>query len=387
MAVLLRQGAKGAGALINMDHAATAALRPQALEAMLPYFTGCFANASGSYGAAREARAAIDRARAQVAQAIGAKPSEIFFTSGGTESDNWAIRGGCGVEGYERRRIAVSRVEHHAVLRTCEALEARGSEIAWLDVDRTGRVCLEQAERVIRPGTSLVSVMLANNEVGTIEPVAALAEIAHRNGALMHTDAVQAVGHIPVDVRALGVDMLSMSAHKFGGPKGIGALFVREGVRIGGLMLGGAQERGLRAGTENTPGIVGMGAALEEAVREMDDTAKRLCALRDMLAERALGLPGVRVNGAQEGYLPGCLHLSVRNMDSSLLLARLDMEGIAASAGSACASGALERSHVLRAMYPEEADGEWADLRLTLGAENTEADVLAVAAALGRIFA
>lgn len=387
MAVLHRQGAKVAGALINMDYAATAALRPQALEAMLPYFAGCFANASGSYGAAREARAAIDRARTQVAQAIGAKPSEIFFTSGGTESDNWAIRGGCGAESYERRRIAVSRVEHHAVLRTCEALAAHGSEIAWLDVDRTGRVCLEQAERVITPGTSLVSVMLANNEVGTIEPVAALAEIAHRNGALMHTDAVQAVGHIPVDVRVLGVDMLSMSAHKFGGPKGIGALFVREGVRIGGFMLGGAQERGLRAGTENTPGIVGMGAALEAAVREMDDTAKRLSALRDMLAERVLGLPGVRVNGAQDGRLPGCLHLSIRNMDSSLLLARLDMEGIAASAGSACASGALERSHVLRAMYPEEVGGEWADLRLTLGAENTEADVLAVAAALGRILA
>lgn len=376
-----------ADALINMDHAATAALRPQALEAMLPYLSERYANASGTYGAAREARAAIDRARAQVAQAIGARPSEIFFTSGGTEADNWAITGGHGAAGYERRRIVVSRVEHHAVLRACESLAPCGAETAWLDVDKTGRVSVEQAECVIVPGTSLVSVMLANNEVGTIEPVSEIAEMAHRNGALMHTDAVQAVGHIPVDVRALGVDLLSMSAHKFGGPKGMGALFVREGVRIGGFMLGGAQERGLRAGTENTPGIVGMGAALEAAVQEMETEARRVAALRSLLAEQVLCLPGVRINGAQDERLPGCLHVSIRNMDSSLLLARLDMEGIAASAGSACASGALERSHVLRAMYPDEADNEWADLRLTLGAENTEAEVLSVAAALGRILA
>lgn len=376
-----------AGALINMDHAATTALRPQALEAMLPYFSERYANASGGYAAAREARAAIDRARAQVAQAIGARPSEIFFTSGGTEADNWAITGGRDAASYERRRIAVSRVEHHAVLRACEALSARGAEIAWLDVDESGRVRLEQAERVIAPGTSLVSVMLANNEVGTIEPVADIAAIAHRNSALMHTDAVQAVGHIPVNVRVLGVDMLSMSAHKFGGPKGVGALFVREGVGIGGFMLGGAQERGLRAGTENTPGIVGMGTALELAVQEMETQARKASMLRDLLAQQVRCLPGVRINGAQDERLPGCLHVSIRNRDSSLLLARLDMEGIAASAGSACASGALERSHVLRAMYPGEADGEWADLRLTLGPENTEADVLSVAAALGRILA
>lgn len=370
-----------------MDYAATTALRPQALEAMLPYFSERYANASGSYAAAREARAAIDRARAQVAQAIGARPSEIFFTSGGTEADNWAITGGHGAASYKRRRIAVSRVEHHAVMRACERLSACGAHIAWLDVDDTGRVNLDQAERVITPDTSLVSVMLANNEVGTIEPVSEIAAIAHRNGALMHTDAVQAVGHIPVDVRLLGVDMLSMSAHKFGGPKGVGALYVREGVTIGGFMLGGAQERGLRAGTENTPGIVGMGAALELAVQELDSAAQRIACLRELLARHVLRLPGVRANGAREDHLPGCLHLSVRNMDSSLLLARLDMEGIAASAGSACASGALERSHVLRAMYPGEADGEWADLRLTLGAENTEEDVMAVAEVLARILA
>ena len=368
-----------------MDHAATTALRPRALEAMLPYFSQRCANASGSYVAAREARAAIDSARGQVAQAIGARPSEIFFTSGGTEADNWAITGGHGEQSYDRRRIVVSRVEHHAVLRACEALVARGTEIAWLDVDETGRVSPEQAVSLITPGTSLVSVMLANNEVGTIEPVAEIAAAAHRNGALMHTDAVQAVGHIPVDVRALGIDMLSMSAHKFGGPKGIGALYIREGVRIGGFMLGGEQERGLRAGTENTPGIVGMGIALELAVQELDSAALKIGRLREMLAKELQCLPGVRINGPHDRCLPGCLHLSIRNMDSSLLLARLDMEGIAASAGSACAAGALERSHVLRAMYPSEADGEWADLRLTLGDENTEEDVLTVAAAIGRI--
>lgn len=367
-----------------MDHAATTALRPQALDAMLPYFADCYGNASGSYALARKARTAIEHARGQVAQAIGARPSEIFFTSGGTESDNWAITGGLAAQNT-RRRVAVSRVEHHAVLRACSALAVRGTRLDWLDVDETGRISPEQAAGVITPDTSLVSVMLANNEVGTIEPVAEISALAHENGAMVHTDAVQAVGHIPVDVRALGVDFLSISAHKFGGPKGIGALFIREGVQMSGFMLGGEQERGLRAGTENTPGIVGMGAAITAAVQEMGETARRVSALRDQLEALALRLPGVRVNGDRENRLPGCLHLSIRNMDSSLLLARLDMEGIAASAGSACASGALERSHVLRAMYPGEDDGEWADLRLTLGEENTEADVQAVAAALSRI--
>ena len=350
---------------------------------MLPYFGARYANASGSYGAAREARAAIEKARAQVAQAIGAQPSEIFFTSGGTEADNWAITGGLA---FARGRVAVSRVEHHAVLRACESIAGR-SETVWLDVDREGRVSDEQAERVIAPGTSLVSVMLANNEVGTIEPVAEIAAVAHRNGALMHTDAVQAVGHVPVDVRAIGVDLLSMSAHKFGGPKGVGALYVRSGVRIGGFMVGGAQERGLRAGTENTPGIVGMGTAIALAVQEMEETGRRIAALRDQLETQALRLPGVRVNGARDQRLPGCLHLSIEGMESSLLLARLDMEGVAASAGSACAAGALERSHVLRAMFPEERDGERADLRLTLGSETTAADGEAAAAALRRILA
>ena len=370
--------------MINMDHAATTALRPQALDAMLPCFAKNYGNASGSYALAREARAAIEKARGQVAQAIGAKPSEIFFTSGGTESDSWAITGGL-IAQNTRNRIAVSCIEHHAVLRACEAMAARGTQLDWMNVDEMACVSPEQAARVITPETSLVSVMLANNEVGTIEPVAEIAALAHANGALMHTDAVQAVGHIPVDVRALGVDMLSMSAHKFGGPKGIGALYVREGTHIGGFMLGGEQEHGLRAGTENTPGIVGMGAALTAAMQEMEDTARRVSALRDQLEALVMRLPGIRINGSKVNRLPGCLHLSIRNMDSSLLLARLDMEGIAASAGSACASGALERSHVLRAMYPDEGDGEWADLRLTLGEENTDADIRAVAAALGRI--
>ena len=349
---------------------------------MMPYLTGQYANASAGYAAAREARSAIDRARAQVAAAIGAQPGEIVFTSGGTEADNWAILGAMDRADAQRNRVVVSCVEHHAVLGACEELERRGFDVAYVDVNAQGRVCPEEIERLVTPRTALVSVMLANNEVGTIEPVAQIARIAHASGALMHTDAVQAVGHIPVDVGALGVDLLSMSAHKFYGPKGAGALYIRAGTRIGRMLRGGAQERGLRAGTENTSAIVGMGEALRLAVLEMEETSRRVSALRDALIDGALErLAGARLNGSREERLPCNVHLTLPGIDSRALLLRLDMAGIAASAGSACASGATERSHVLSAMRA----GEGADLRLTLGRDNEPADVERVLDALAKI--
>ncbi|MDY5348533.1 MAG: cysteine desulfurase family protein [Candidatus Ventricola sp.] len=370
--------------MINFDHAATTPLRKEVLEAMLPYLTEQYANASGTYAAARQTRSAIDRARRSIAEAIGAEPGEIYLTSGGTEADNWALVGALRASNG-RRRIVTTKIEHHAILSTCAMLEAQGVEVVYLNVDREGRVDCCEAEREINTDTLLVSVMLANNEVGTIEPVAEIAQIAHANGALMHTDAVQAVGHIPVDLHALGVDLLSMSAHKFGGPKGVGALAVRSGVRLQGLILGGSQERSLRAGTENTPGIVGMGEALRMAVKEMEEASRYTRALRDNLAERLLSLPGVRLNGSRTERLPGSAHFTIENQDSSLLLARLDMAGIAASAGSACTSGITERSHVLRAMFPDETESGRADLRLTLGADNTPEEIESACAVLDRI--
>lgn len=370
--------------MINFDHAATTPLRKEVLEAMLPYLTEQYANASGTYAAARQTRSAIDRARRSIAEAIGAEPGEIYLTSGGTEADNWALVGALRASNG-RRRIVTTKIEHHAILSTCAMLEAQGVEVVYLNVDREGRVDCCEAEREINSDTLLVSVMLANNEVGTIEPVAEIAEIAHANGAIMHTDAVQAVGHIPVDLHALGVDLLSMSAHKFGGPKGVGALAVRSGIRMQGLILGGSQERSLRAGTENTPGIVGMGEALRLAAEEMEDAAGCTRTLRDRLTERMLRLPGVRLNGSRTDRLPGNAHFTIENQDSSLLLARLDMAGIAASAGSACTSGITERSHVLRAMFPDETESGRADLRLTLGADNTPEEIESACAVLNRI--
>lgn len=370
--------------MINFDHAATTPLRKEVLEAMLPYLTEQYANASGTYAAARQTRSAIDRARRSIAEAIGAEPGEIYLTSGGTEADNWALVGALRASNG-RRRIVTTKIEHHAILSTCAMLEAQGVEVVYLNVDREGRVDCCEAEREINTDTLLVSVMLANNEVGTIEPVAEIAEIAHANGAIMHTDAVQAVGHIPVDLHALGVDLLSLSAHKFGGPKGVGALAVRSSVRLQGLILGGSQERSLRAGTENTPGIVGMGEALRLAAEEMEDAAGCTRTLRDRLTERMLRLPGVRLNGSRTDRLPGNAHFTIENQDSSLLLARLDMAGIAASAGSACTSGITERSHVLRAMFPDETESGRADLRLTLGADNTPEEIESACAVLNRI--
>lgn len=368
--------------MIYLDHAATTPIKPQVLEAMLPYFSHQFANASGSYGPARQVHKALDRARSQVAQAIGAKPSEVYFTSGGSESDNWALFGAARASG--KKRIIVSRIEHHAVLHACQALEQMGFDVVYLDVDAIGRIHPGTLRSVITKDTALVSVMLANNEVGTIEPVAELSAIAHEYGALMHTDAVQAVGHIPVNVENLGVDLLSMSAHKFYGPKGVGALYMRGGIKLESLIYGGAQEKGLRAGTENLPGIVGMGEAISLAMQSLDENAKKIADMRNTLERMALEqLPDIRVNGDDMHRLPGHLHLTIKNMDANLLLMRLDMEGICASSASACAAGAMERSHVLKAMG--RAKEKEADLRLTLGEATTYEDIEKTVQALKRI--
>lgn len=361
-----------AAAVIYLDHAATTPVREEALSAMLPYFSDVYANASSGYTAARKSRAAIDAARASVAAAIGAKRNEIYFTSGGTEADNWAVFGAAGVRG-KKRHFITSQIEHHALLHACKALERQGVEVTYLPVDTLGRIDPQVFERAIRPDTFAASVMLANNEVGTIEPVSLLSQIAHERGILMHTDAVQAVGHIPVDVNELGVDLLSISAHKFGGPKGVGALYVRSGIRLENLIYGGAQERSMRAGTENTPAIVGMGKALEQSVHEMSVYSERVMDLRDALQQGLTALDGIRVNGDPANRLPGHLHISIDRANTAMLLMQLDMAGIAASAGSACTSGAAERSHVITAMGLS-AEGQ-ADIRFSLGESNTQDEI------------
>ena len=368
--------------VIYLDHAATTPVRDEVLTAMLPYFSASYGNASSSYQLARDARRAIDSARGEVARAVGAKRGEVYFTSGGSEADNWALMGVSSAH-PEKKHLITTKIEHHAVLHACAALERRGCTVTYLDVDERGRVSPETFARAIRPDTLLASVMLANNEVGTIEPVAALAEIAHAHGVLMHTDAVQAIGHIPVEMGRLNADLLSISAHKFGGPKGIGALIVRGGVRIENLIYGGAQERNMRAGTENTPAIVGMGKAVSLAVQSMAETAARVLQLRDALERKVLAIPGVRVNGDRANRLPGHLHVTIEEADSTLVLMQLDMAGIAVSAGSACASGSAERSHVVTAMGI--AGERQADIRFSIGEENTKEEMIAVADALRRI--
>lgn len=358
--------------MIYLDHAATTPVRTEVIKAMSPYFEMHFANASVGYKAARDSRKAIDMARSQVAAAIGAKRSEIYFTSGGSESDNWAILGAAFAH-PEKKHIITTCIEHHAVLHTCQFLEKIGYDVTYLPVDELGRVSPSDVRNAIRPDTLMISVMMANNEIGTIEPIDEIASVAKAAGVLMHTDAVQAAGHIPIDVSELNVDLLSMSAHKFYGPKGIGALYIRSGFVLTNLIHGGAQERGLRAGTENTPAIVGMGAALELACTEMAEEESKIRQLRRHLIEKLAGIPGLRINGDPERTLPGVVHVTVDQADTSLLLMQMDMRGIAVSAGSACASGASERSHVIRALGI--AGEREADIRFSLGKENTETEI------------
>ncbi|NLV59520.1 MAG: cysteine desulfurase NifS [Clostridiales bacterium] len=371
--------------LIYMDHAATTATRSEVLEEMLPYFTQVYGNPSSIHKAGRDARKAVENARRQVAAAIGADPREIYFTAGGSESDNWAIRSACQKNAAKGKHIITSSVEHHAVLHTCEALEKEGYQVTYLPVDEYGRVNPKDVQKAIRTDTVLITIMAANNEIGTIQPIAQIGDIAREAGVLFHTDAVQAVGAIPVDVNAWKVDMLSMSAHKFHGPKGVGALYIRKGVRINNLIYGGAQERGLRAGTENVPAIVGLGKAIQLAIQELPQYQEKMSSLRDELIHGILNsIPDVRLNGHPTERLPGNVNVSVRYVEGEALLMRLDLAGIEASSGSACTSGSLDPSHVLLAIgLPHEiAHGS---LRLSLGRDNTPSDVGKVLTELPRI--
>jgi cysteine desulfurase len=362
--------------IIYMDNAATTAVRPEVLEAMLPYFTEHYGNPSSIHTVGRDAKRAVEAARRQVAAAIGALPQEIYFTAGGSESDNWALRAPTELLEKKGKHIITSAVEHHAVLHTCEYLvKYRGYRITYVPVDDGGRVDPEDVRKAIAPDTVLISIMAANNEIGTLQPVAEIGRIAKEAGVLFHIDAVQAVGAIPVDVNAWNADMLSLSAHKFHGPKGVGALYVRKGVRMNNLIFGGAQERNLRGGTENLASIVGLGKAIELAVSELPEYARRMTKLRDMLIDGILSeIPDVRLNGHREGRLPNNVNVSVKYIEGESLLMRLDLAGVEGSSGSACTSGSLDPSHVLLAIgLPHEiAHGS---LRLSLGTENTQEDV------------
>ena len=360
---------------IYLDNAATTAVSPEVLEAMLPYFTQCFGNPSSIHSTGRDARRVVDAARRQVAAAIGAQPQEIYFTAGGSESDNWAIKGTAFARRNKGNHIITSAIEHHAVLHTCAWLEKQGFEVTYLPVDEFGRVRVEDVEKAITDKTILITIMAANNEIGTIQPIEEIGRLAHDKGILFHTDAVQAIGAMPIDVNAMHIDMLSMSGHKFHGPKGIGALYIRKGVKIDQYLHGGAQERGQRAGTENLAGIVGMGKAIEIATQHLEENARRLTALRDKLIDGILAeIPDVRLNGHRTQRLPNNVNVSVRYVEGEALLLRLDLAGIAGSSGSACTSGSLDPSHVLLAIgLPHEiAHGS---LRLSLGTDTTEAEI------------
>ena len=360
---------------IYLDNAATTAVSPEVLEAMLPYFTQCFGNPSSIHSTGRDARRVVDAARRQVAAAIGAQPQEIYFTAGGSESDNWAIKGTAFAKKSRGNHIITSAIEHHAVLHTCAWLEKQGFEVTYLPVDEFGRVRVEDVEKAITDKTILITIMAANNEIGTIQPIAEIGKLAHDKGILFHTDAVQAIGAMPIDVNTMHIDMLSMSGHKFHGPKGIGALYIRKGVKIDQYLHGGAQERGQRAGTENLAGIVGMGKAIEIATQHLEENAARLTILRDKLIDGILAeIPVVRLNGHRTQRLPNNVNVSVRYVEGEALLLRLDLAGIAGSSGSACTSGSLDPSHVLLAIgLPHEiAHGS---LRLSLGTDTTEAEI------------
>lgn len=360
---------------IYLDNAATTRVRPEVAEAVLPAMTETYGNASSVHSFGREAKKAMEKARAQVAAAIGAKKEEIYFTAGGSEADNWAIKGAAHALRRKGLHIITTAIEHHAVLHTCQALEKEGFEVTYLPVDEYGLVTPEQVEAAIRPDTILVSVMAANNEIGTIEPIAEIGAVCRAHKVLFHTDAVQAVGHMPLDVAAMQIDMLSLSGHKFYAPKGVGALYIRTGVRIENLIEGGAQERSRRAGTENVPAIVGMGRAIELITAEMAEENARISGLRDRLIAGILdAIPESRLNGHPTKRLPGNVNVSIRYIEGEALLLSLDMAGIAASSGSACTSGSLDPSHVLLAIgLPHEiAHGS---LRLTIGRDNTQDEI------------
>ena len=361
--------------LIYLDNAATTKTAPEVVEAMLPYFTEYYGNASTIYSLGGASKKAMNEARETIASVLGAKTEEIYFTAGGSESDNWALKAVADAYGNKGNHIITSRIEHHAILHTCEYLEKKGFEVTYLDVDENGKVKLDQLKKAIRPTTILISVMYANNEIGTIQPIKEIGEIAHEHGILFHTDAVQAFGQLPINVDECHIDMLSASGHKLNGPKGIGFLYIRKGVKIRSFVHGGAQERKRRAGTENIPGIVGLGVAAARAAASMEERTAKERELRDYLIDRILKeVPYTRLNGHRTDRLPNNANFSFQFVEGESLLIMLDMEGICGSSGSACTSGSLDPSHVLLAIgLPHEiAHGS---LRLTLSEETTKEEL------------
>ena len=359
--------------LIYLDNAATTQVYPEVVDAMLPYFTEHYGNPSAIYSFADEAERAVDHARGEVADLIGAKKDEIYFTGGGSESDNWALKATAEAYAAKGKHIITSAIEHHAILHTAQWLEKHGFEVTYVGVDEDGKIKLDELKAAIRPDTILISVMAANNEIGTIQPIKQIAELAHSVGAKFHTDAVQAVGNVKIDVGQMNIDMLSLSAHKFHGPKGVGALYIRKGVRPENLIDGGAQEKNRRAGTENVPGIVGLGEAITLAAAGMEEKNKKLREIQKHFIEQALKIERSRVNGSLEHRLPGNINMCFEGIEGESLLLMLDLKGICASSGSACTSGSLDPSHVLLAIgLPHEiAHGS---LRLSFSDGNTMED-------------
>ena len=373
------------GKLIYLDNAATTKTAPEVVEAMLPYFTEHYGNPSSIYGFAAANKEVITGCREKIAGILGAKSEEIYFTAGGSESDNWALIAAAEAYAAKGKHIITSKIEHHAILHTCEYLEKQGYEVTYIGVDKNGVVKLEELEAAIRRDTILISVMYANNEVGTLQPIREIGQMAHDRGILFHTDAVQAFGQLPIQVEELHIDMLSASAHKMNGPKGVGCLYIRSGLKLRSFIHGGAQERSRRAGTENIPGIVGFGKALERAVRKKKKKIKKETELRDYLIKQIYEkIPYCRLNGDRSRRLPGNVNFSFQFVEGESLLIMLDMKGICGSSGSACTSGALDPSHVLLALglSHELAHGS---LRLTLSEENTREEMDTVVEAIAEI--
>ena len=370
---------------IYLDYAATAPVLPEVLDAMMPFFISRYGNPSGIHGTGRDAHKAVEEARRRTAAVLGAESREICFTSGGSESDNLAIQGTAFALREKGNHLITSRIEHHAVLNTCRWLEKQGFRVTYLPVDADGTVSPDAVRDAITPETVLVSIMTANNEIGTVEPVGEIGRICREKGVLFHTDAVQAAGMLPLRADEMNADLISLSAHKFHGPKGTGALYIRKGTRLDALIHGGSQERGLRAGTENVPGIVGLGKAIEIAEAERTANAERIRELRDLLIRRIRGaVPDVKLNGHPERRLPNNCHFSFAGVESEALLLRLDLAGIAASGGSACTSGSMEPSHVLKATGLEEELMK-GSIRLTLGRETTAEEIEKTARVLPEI--
>lgn len=360
---------------VYMDYAATTYTKPEVLEDMIPYFTEFYGNPSSIYSISRETKKAIDKARNRIAKAINADPAEIYFTGGGSEADNWAIKGIALANKNKGNHIITTKIEHHAVLHTCEYLEKQGFEVTYLDVDEEGSIRLEELKNAIKPSTILVTIMTANNEIGTVQPIKEIGAICKERKVFFHTDAVQAIGHIDMDVKNMDIDALSLSGHKIYGPKGVGVLYLRKGIKIHNLVHGGAQERNRRAGTENVAGIVGLGKAIELAMENLTEEKERLTYLRDKLIKGLLEIPYSKLNGSVgDKRLPGNVNISFEFIEGESVLLMLDAKGICASSGSACTSGSLDPSHVLLAIgLPHEvAHGS---LRLTMGAKTTEEEV------------